>query len=176
MSHMCSNCLTYSCGTFPKVKMILSSQSISKWHHLSVLFPWHDSKKTKTKQNWGVQSFLPADVLWLQMWCSALLCPTVSHIIPANNTPVLVTGAEASTCTRTVWCVFLLTGNLTNKSMNIWAVSGLFLRLMKERRASLKIVETRSTSTLPMNCICTHQIANGRHRCSDLNLKQKEQA
>lgn len=116
---------------------------------------------------------LPAGDLWPQMWCAAPLCPTGSHIKPGNNTQefyktlVLLLSpwwppAETSA---------LLTGNLVNKSVNIWAVRGLFLLLMKEHRASLKSVDTRSTSTFPINLSCTHTQIKIKIRLSYFSFK-----
>lgn len=59
-------------------------------------------------------------------------------------------------------CVAVLTGNLLNRSMNIWVVRGLFLLLMKELSACLKTAETRSTSTFPINLSCKHR-GSDRH-------------
>lgn len=51
--------------------------------------------------------------------------------------------------------VAVLTGKRVKRSMNIRPDRGLFLRVMKERRAPLKISDTLSTSTLPMNLNCS---------------------
>lgn len=61
-----------------------------------------------------------------------------------------------------------LTGNLLNRSVNICVVRGLFRLLMKEFRASLKTLVTRSTSKLPVNLNCAgkHQGLNLRRRTS----------
>lgn len=139
------------------------------WKRCRTVFPEDQSWETRIqgpKQTWLMESNivrlffihflsflwlklwdLPADGLWLQMWCAARLYPTGPHTKPGQEPQPSETAAA--------WPGFRfdecgLTGNLLNRSVNIWEVRGLFLRLRKETRASLKTLVTRSTSTWPM--------------------------
>lgn len=124
-----------------------------------ILYQWSASL-TSCLETYG-GSILPADALGLLRWCAAQLYPRDSHIKPAE---MITDGSDIKPIDHRYQRSLIdgdyisthgLTGNLVNRSENIWEVSGLFLLLIKETSASLKRLDTRSTSTFPINFGCS---------------------
>lgn len=112
------------------------------------------------------QTSVPVGVLGPRRWCTPRLRPKGSRTEPADDAKQAV--LEARPCLHgNVFRTAILTGNLLNRSVNIWVVRGLFLLLMKALRASLKTEETRATSTPPMNPNCTHTDTHKHNTCHE---------